>query len=514
MIKFINVKLLLKLILFYILWLLLIFPLWVNSKFGNISLEQFNFHLSLVYFDIIGGDSRIIQSSIKWFFVIPTILSILFVYLQSALTGNFKKNSKKINYFFKLSSNLVIFLFNKFNTRFIKFFLKLYITILIFFVLIIILFFDNTLFFNKTIKIKNSSDFFEKSYVEPNISVDKNKLKNTIIIYLESFEKTFSNPKFSNKKLLSKINANNTYQSINNYKQIPGFGWTIGSLVATQCGIPLLDLGFFSGNNWYEAKKFLPNIKCLSDITYKNDFNNIFITSDDIESAGTNIFLANHNYNEIYDLNYFSNNGYKLSKNAYYNKNKFKGGIHDSTIFEFIIKKIENLDLSKKHLITAFTLDTHAVDGYPSISCLKKIKDKKDLNNYIYQNTVKCTAEALAKFIEIFHKKNLHKNFNLILIGDHLSMRNYNKEKIKESERSIFNQFYLIKKQKILKSEMIFFDLYPSLVEILGFHIEDSLNRVAFGYSIFDANPNPLPFNTNYKSFKKSKKYLSFWGIE
>ena len=104
-----------------------------------------------------------------------------------------------------------------------------------------------------------------------------------------------------------------------------------------------------------------------------------------------------------HDLNYFSNNDYKLSKNAYYNKNKFKGGIHDSTIFEFIIKKIENLDLSKKHLITAFTLDTHAVDGYPSISCLKKIKDKKDLNNYIYQNTVKCTAEALAKFIEIFH---------------------------------------------------------------------------------------------------------------
>jgi len=93
-------------------------------------------------------------------------------------------------------------------------------------------------------------------------------------------------------------------------------------------------------------------------------------------------------------------------------------------------------------------------------------------------------------------------------------MRNYNEEKIKESDRSIFNQFYLIKKQKILKSEMIFFDLYPSLLEILGFHIEDSLNRVAFGYSIFDANPNPLPLNTNYKSFKKSKKYLSFWGIE
>ena len=97
MIKFINIKLLSKFLLFYVLWLLLIFPLWVNSKFGNISLEQFNFHLSLVYFDIIGGDSRIIQSSIKWFFIIPTILSILFVYLHSALTGNFKKNSKKIN---------------------------------------------------------------------------------------------------------------------------------------------------------------------------------------------------------------------------------------------------------------------------------------------------------------------------------------------------------------------------------------------------------------------------------
>ena len=341
------------------------------------------------------------------------------------------------------------------------------------------------------------------------------KLKSTIIIYLESFERTFANPKFSKNELLKEVYKNNFYQSIENYKQIPGLGWTIGSLVATQCGIPLLDVGFLHGNNWYETKKFLPNINCLSDISYKNDFNNIFITSDDVNNSGTNIFLKNHNYNEIYDLNYFSKNNYKLSKYAFHNKNKFKGGIHDKTIFEFIIEKVESLNINKKYLITAFTLDTHAVDGYPSLSCLKKIVDKKDLNNYKYQDTVKCTADALAKFISRFYSKNLHKNFNLILIGDHLSMQNYTKEKIKETERSIFNQFYLIDKQKILKSKIIFFDLYPSLLEILGFDIEDNLNRVALGYSIFDKNINPLfDRNTGYKSFKKSKKYLSFWGIK
>ena len=86
---------------------------------------------------------------------------------------------------------------------------------------------------------KSSTVDFHKFYREPYITKVEDETKNLIVIYTEGLERTyFDETLFPGLiKGLRELESKSTY--FTNIKQVPGTGWTIGGMVASQCGIPL-----------------------------------------------------------------------------------------------------------------------------------------------------------------------------------------------------------------------------------------------------------------------------------
>ena len=105
----------------------------------------------------------------------------------------------------------------------------------------------------------NKNDFIEKNYYfEEPINVQNNK-KNLILIYVESLDQIFADKKKYGSNLLQPLyDLNVNSNEIKNFYQIPGYSFTINSLVATQCGIPAKPIGFFEASSLKNIKNFYP----------------------------------------------------------------------------------------------------------------------------------------------------------------------------------------------------------------------------------------------------------------
>jgi phosphoglycerol transferase len=67
------------------------------------------------------------------------------------------------------------------------------------------------------------------------------------VIYVESLEQGYSSKAVFGHDLLEPLNGLQG-SSFADYQQVPGTGWTIAAIVATQCGVPLERMTIFDGN--------------------------------------------------------------------------------------------------------------------------------------------------------------------------------------------------------------------------------------------------------------------------
>ncbi len=497
-----------SLIVFFILFVFLILPLWLNKKFGLIYYEQFIFNLKLVYFGFLDGDSNIFKSAIKWLIIIPIILSLILFYTRNIIIFFKTKKDKSFDIIIeklrKVKNNYYKFKINFFFQISFYIFVRFFYVFII--LIIIILYSKYTNFFHKPGEVSNL-DFLDKNYEYPNVSYNQDT-SNLVVVYAESFENTLSDKKVFGENLIIDLFKFREAKSIKYFYQVPSTGYTLSSLVSTQCGIPLLKIknSFFDVINLKGINTFLPKLTCLTDILHENDYYNYFISSDDVENSLTNKFLETHNYTNFYGLKELTDLGYETSKQAYHNKKKWDGGIHDNILLQASLDILKNLkNENKKFFMTIMTLDSHAPDGYPNRECLKERLDLINVNNYTIKDTVKCSSIYLSSFIEDFKKLNL-KNTKLIVLGDHLLMKN-----LKKKDRYIFNQFYIDDNMQFERDYMNFYDLFPTFLEVINFKINNNFGKVGLGYSIFKNNPNYeiIDFTMNGSSVI----YDSFWGL-
>jgi len=325
---------------------------------------------------------------------------------------------------------------------------------------------------------------------------------------VESLDNIFSNESIYGSNLLSPISSTQLGgYSVKDFFQITGYEFTINALVSTQCGIPAKPFGFFSGSELKNIKSFLPNIKCLTDYTYENNYTNIFVSSDNIKNFGAEDFLKNHKYNKIFGLNELKDLGYKTSPTAW-RANKEKGGIHDDVLFEAAFSIIENEYKNKDNpfFISIFSLDTHSPRGYPNPKCLiKKFKDQNIINNYEISHSVACTVGYIQNFINKIKELKIN-NLNIIIMGDHTFPLNKNKS-------NIFNNFISHKELIFNRETMSSLDIFPTALNLLDFQFNN--NKIALGYSLFGKidvlEYNNFIENIDSKLLGNSKKYNSFW---
>lgn len=474
--KKITFKKILEIIFYLISFLLILLPFWFKKKFGVVYFDQLIFHLELFFKGNLVADAQVQKSLYKW--VVISSITSTYLYLI------FKRKFLKKNNLTKTKELISFFL-----------------------ILILSVAYNTALFESITF---NKNDFIEKNYYfEEPINVQNNK-KNLILIYVESLDQIFADKKKYGSNLLQQLyDLNINSNEIKNFYQIPGYSFTINSLVATQCGIPAKPIGFFEASSLKNIKNFLPNIKCLGDYTNELNYKNLFITSDEIENFGVKHFLLNHKFlnSNIYDVKKLKQLGYQTSNFAWRGDKNKDGGMHDDVLFEAsydIIKK--NLNNPEPFFLSIYTLDTHSPKGYPNPKCLKTMFEDEEIEkNFTIKNSVICTVNALSLFISKISA--LNQPIDIIILGDHAYPGN------DERNSRIFNKFIIDSKTKFNRETMNHLDFFPSLLHILGYRFKQ--NRFALGFNIFDEINldfyNEYIFNLDKKLSGKSKKYLSFW---
>lgn len=253
------------------------------------------------------------------------------------------------------------------------------------------------------------SNIYERYYVTPQIHTPKSP-KNIIFIFAESIEDNFADEKYWGENLipnLSKLKEEGT--SFAGYESINGTNWTLASNVSTFCGVPIrVHLRDFLGT---ETEQFLPNTKCLPDILKSVGYYNVFSTSTYIHFVGTDIFVGEHSFNEIYGRDEMLFEDYASAEDI--GIKEF--GINDKKMFEFARQKIT--DLAKNNapfFISIQTLDTHFPSGYVHPSCSITYGDTRD--------AIKCLDKTIYDFVRWVQEQEFYNDTIIIIAGDHLMM--------------------------------------------------------------------------------------------
>lgn len=305
-------------------------------------------------------------------------------------------------------------------------------------------------------------DFIEAKadFYNDYVTIDDNKIsrqqetKNLVYIYLEWFEKYYiDNEKFPGlTPNLHDIIPQNT--EFTNVRQLPGTGWTIWWMVASQCGIPLLVWG--NGLWWLET--FLPWVECVWDILKKNNYTLSYIWWADKTFSWKDVFYKTHWFEKVIGKNDFA---FEVPKNGWW--------IYDETIFDELYKEFDFLSQSEKNFaIYGLTLDTHWPHGFVSPKC--PIYNQEDS----ILNSIHCTDFLLWEFLK---KAQEHPNFEntlFVLASDHLQMWTINNHFIPLQEYERKNMFVLLNGVSATNNTLAStLDIAPTVLSEIGFEIDE-----------------------------------------
>lgn len=463
------------------LWLSVFFiqlGIWLLRKFGEVSFDQFVFHLDMSVEGLTHGDPKLTSSFIRNCLLVPTVIVGLFIF---GLKHSLRYLPRKTRYFSSLLLISFIFLLHKIG----------------FFVTV-----NSYYYYAKT-----GEDYFATHYIEPKQTVISpvTKPKNLVLIYVESLEDTYEKTDLFSRNLISSIQINaveNSYH-FSQFKQAPGTGWTIAGIVSTQCGLPLRT--FLKNNQHDDTTGFLNNAICLGDILKANGYNNIFINNADLMFAGKGKYLSQHGYSE----NYKRTEWYKKNKT---DKEMNDWGLYDDLLFQEAEQKLDELEShpDKPFNLTLLTVDTHPPKGFLSHHCATKHSVTE--NNF--EGIVECTALQVKDFIQHIQNKGYLKNTAVVIFGDHLGMKNPVYKKLESTkERYIFNLFITEETLHLNRQDMNEFDMFPSILDVLRFKIEDG--KLGLGYSGFREGKVKPPFERHFEMQEKllgySPGYAQLW---
>ena len=301
----------------------------------------------------------------------------------------------------------------------------------------------------------------ENLFFEQDIFFNNNK-KNVIFIYLEQVERTYLNEDIfpgltPNLKRLEKASM-----SFTNIHSPRATNWTIAGMAASQCGVPLLT-PVASQNSMSGVDKFIPLARCLGDILNDESYDLHYIGGSDLDFAGKGNFYKTHGFGSV--------EGWHELKNVINDKDyRSPWGIYDDELLNLISRRITKLSKQEKHFgLFSLTLDTHHPNGYISASC--KNKKYHDGSNLIL-NSLHCIDQLIGKFMDEYLSSDIYKNTTLVLLSDHLALKNTASDILEQGDRKnlfmIFDES--IKPQLINKIGNVF-DIGPTVISVMGSNI-------------------------------------------
>lgn len=264
------------------------------------------------------------------------------------------------------------------------------------------------------------SNFITEQYVNPNnveISFPEQK-RNLIYIYLESIENTFADKEnggaFKQNYMpeISELQKNNI--NFSNTNEIGGALPTYGMTYTTA--------GFFSQSFGLPLKvgenispmpdTILPNHSNIFDVLDEAGYSQHIVMGSDVDFGGLKELFTSHGNTNIYDYRYMVDTGF-IDKNY-----RVFWGVEDAKVYDLSKNKITEISQTGEPFFFVMeTVDTHNPNGYVCNKCKEEFGEQ-------YANVVACASHQLNAFIDWSKEQEWYDNTTIVVVGDHLSMKN------------------------------------------------------------------------------------------
>ncbi|MDR2213577.1 MAG: sulfatase-like hydrolase/transferase [Pseudomonadales bacterium] len=237
--------------------------------------------------------------------------------------------------------------------------------------------------------------------------------KNLVLIYLESLEATyFDQDRFGGDLLPHLRQWQSEALRFTDLLQADGTGFTMGGIVASQCGTPLLFEVMPNGNDLLN-NGMLNRVACLGDILAAAGYQQTFLGGASLDFAGKGRFLEQHHYDAVLGREALQE---RLVDTDY----QTGWGLYDDSLFGFAWDEFEQLAATGEPFnLTLLTLDTHHPEGHPSRSCAPFPATDNSILNAVY-----CSDQLLNDFLERLRAHPAWNNTVVALVSDHYAMRN------------------------------------------------------------------------------------------
>ncbi len=254
---------------------------------------------------------------------------------------------------------------------------------------------------------------FLRHYRTPTIKPIANEHPNFVFIYAESLERTYFDERIFPGLITELRSLETRATSFTNILSLYGTGFTMGGLVASQCGIPLFTPAH--PNSMSGMDSFLPGAVGLGDLLHEQGYYLSFWGGAPRGFGGKDKFLTSHHFDEVIG---FSELHPKIPDRTYISN----WGIYDDDLFNLVFERFTELAEQKKHFgLFLLTLDTHSPDGHRSKTVAAS--SYGDGSNPIL-NAVKGSDRLLGEFVRRLQASPYGKNTVIVIASDHVSMPN------------------------------------------------------------------------------------------
>jgi phosphoglycerol transferase MdoB-like AlkP superfamily enzyme len=288
--------------------------------------------------------------------------------------------------------------------------------------------------------------------------------KNLVLIYLEGIEQNYLDQTIFPDLMpyLTSQRAQGLWFS--NVQQFPGTEWTIGGIVGSQCGVPLLSDG---GGNRVLSKADNPfrHVTCLAEYVKGVGYRTAFLGGASLEFAGKGNFLRDNGYEVALGLEELPNAA------------GHRWGMYDVDMFDHARALFDGLaEREGPFLLTLLTLDSHHPTGTPSLGCRAYADDP-----VLMLQAVHCTDQLLKGFLEHLRASDAAENTIVALVSDHLLIRGEVEDALEGKDRRLtFIVLDSDRPPQQFDGAATHFDIGPTLLELAGF--ADA--GFAFGHSL------------------------------
>ena len=236
--------------------------------------------------------------------------------------------------------------------------------------------------------------------------------KNLVIVFMEGLDVIYTEDEIFPQLTPNLTQLNAEGWQLDNLVPMDGTGWTMGGIVSSLCGTPLIhDLGL--DGNVIMFTGFLDQALCLPDVLNVAGYQQVFMGGASLNFGGKGEFFKAHHFDQVLGRDELKP---RLADTDYTGG----WGLFDDSLFDLAVEEFNTLAASGSPFnLTVLTVDTHHPTGEPSASCAAY----PHIDNSIL-DAVHCTDYLVGKFIEQLKQHPAYEDTIVVLASDHLGMRN------------------------------------------------------------------------------------------